>query len=309
MAAIIGSGIALSTVIIDTSHQAQTLDNFIAASLAADSGIERGLAVIKVGRASSTQDDTQVAAGGENHGASGILMDVSGNGAEMTTVTAKNSGAGDSFSYPKLIPKQSVTFDIFPPSGTPPNTLDVSAQPLYWPSSSNLSAGNGGLIVSWVALDTSGQPVYTGQQTLSLWDNPDVESGETVGTLHTLEVSLNSGISIRTITGGQVPDSTILNNVFGYRIRITATDVQANSGLAAIDNFTVTNISVTSAIKDLSGNVLNPSAGFPSHIIITSKGNVGTSQSLKSVSVPWQLPSSALFNYVLFTEGSITPAS
>ncbi len=284
MGAIIGSTIALSTIIADSTHQSQTLNDFIAASLTADSGLERGLAVVKAGRRDQTLPDTITA--------------IATNGANYTT-TAETPTANDSITRPQLRPGEVVSFDI----------LNIDASGLSAPLSSLITvngstqpatvggppvSGQAVLDISWIGLDVNGEQIYSGRAFQQI-----------DGSSHQLD--LMAIPNIRDVNGNP-PINVALSLTRGFRIRITAAskpdvflggtpdDSAANIKINSVFNFSVTG-GDTGVI------------GFPSRINITSTGKVNNSQSQKTASVLWQLPASPLFNYVLFTEGDIIPGT
>lgn len=283
MGSITASTIALSTVIADSTVQTRTLNDFITASLVADSGIERGLAVVKAGRAAQSFAATTAAVG--TVGDIGLPTGL--------TATAANSGGTDKFTWLTLKPRESVTFDIlnYDTSGNlvapTTKTIQVTGKVNNVPGYS----GQGALDVSWVGLNTSGVPFYSGRTFLSTaqFRSPAVANID-LQSLRTQSASSESSVD--------------LNLTRGFRIRVTAIDRPDIVGLTSDQQTlvdTVSNLVVTST------NQAGVSTGFPSRINITSTGLVGQSQSEKSASVLWQLPASGVFNYVLFTEGNIIP--
>lgn len=305
MGAIIGSGIALSTVIGDSNHQTTALNNFIAASLGADSGLERSLGIIKQGRAASSLSTTIAAAS----------LSSTTIGTTQTTATVQQSGSGDSLYIPKLAPGQSVSVDIINTlntldpvlSGVTPDTLSITfeaaSQAAYDARTSTYSTKTA-LDISWIALDSTGNPLYSGRKTDLLgsaaWRSTPsgvcipVSNGSYGSCPNTVQLNNN----LRDQSGSP---ATNLNNIKGYRIRFTAPDAPAGVSSELFANY---KISVTSSC---SAGATNCVANFPSRLSISSTGKVGSSQSQKSASVLWQPVASPVFNYVLFTEGDIVP--
>jgi len=294
MGAIIGSGIALSTVIVESSRQSQTLNDFIAASLAADSGIERGLATVKVGRQNGTIDTT--------------LTDIGKPGAENTSIpqatVSSVSPSTTALGWSVVRPNESVSFDIG--NSTTNTTLQkytiiISGQAVAgtYVNSSGASTPLPGrflLDVSWVGLNASGEPYYSGKTIVPA-------TLITAGAGYSLD--LLSAAYLYDITGQRRLVNLLLNETEGFRVRIRPVD-QADYTTALTTNLTELaklNVDVDS-VKQLR---VSGTANFPSRIEITSRGKVSNSQSQKSASVLWQLPSSPAFGYVLFTEGDIIP--
>ncbi|MEK7637052.1 MAG: hypothetical protein AAB402_01500 [Patescibacteria group bacterium] len=280
MGAIVGSTISLSTIIADSGHQTQTINDFIAASLAADSGLERGLAVVKVARASESITDATTSI------TSTTAIQ------HVDVVGAQSALSTDQISWPRLRPRESVSFDIlqFDLSGDlkqPDSTsIQVRGDVQDIIGLTGLHDGRGALDISWVGLDTTGQPVYSGRRFLVT----NEFSGGATANPNLLD-------NVRDLDGN--PISLSSNLIRGFRIRITAVDN------ADIIGESVTNNIAVDTVKNLL--VTGAPGGFPSRIDIKSTGTVNKSQSQKAASVLWQLPSSPVFNYVLFTEGGIIP--
>lgn len=287
MGAIIGSGIALSTVIVESSRQSQTLNDFIAASLIADSGIERGLAVVKVGRQNST-----------------IAVTVTKITSSTAVTSATITGASPSttaLGWGVVRPNESVSFDIGTTGSTTDSTqytIAISGQAVNGTySTSGTPATLSGRVlldVSWVGLNASGEPYYSGKTVLT---TSQVTNG--------YSLDLLSAAYLYDITGQRLQQNISLTKTVGFRLRIRPVD-QANYTTATTVNLVELaklNVDVDS-VKQLR---ISGTANFPSRIEITSQGNIGKSQSLKKASVLWQLPSSPAFGYVLFTEGDIIP--
>lgn len=311
MGAIIGSAIALSTVIADSNHQTTALNNFISASIGADSGLERALAVIKQGRVASTLDSTLTAAG--------LTTTTPNIGSTQTNVVATDSGAGDTFYVPKLLPGQSVSVDILNTTsgfadvqpGVTPDTLTISAEAAsasafsarYTGSNSNKAA----IDVSWVALDGRGNSLYTGRSldTLSpsnIWRN--VVAGACTAASNGSYGICPQNIFLFNLNSlrdqnGNIP--TALGIIKGYRIRLTAPNVRPGS---TTDEYTLLKLKVTSSC---SAGPTNCIKNFPSRLTITSTSTANGSQAQKTAAVLWQPTASSIFNYVLFTEGDIIP--
>ncbi|MBI3572864.1 MAG: hypothetical protein HY092_01550 [Candidatus Kerfeldbacteria bacterium] len=157
--------------------------------------------------------------------------------------------------------------------------------------------GRGILDLSWVVLDNGGNPVYTGRHLIG----PGELDGHNYGAINLLDklcdttnncnihpnISLIGGIRV-TIRAVNSTDVTFASP--------NSQDTQNN-----IDLETVSNISITP--QDVNGDATD----LPSTFSLNSTGKYNGSQSLKNASVLWQLPSSRVFNFVLFSEGNITP--
>ena len=274
MIAITASTITISIIISESTHQTRALNDFVKASILADSGIERGLAVVKAGRTSQTIGDT-ITAISQNSG--GLLVNA--------TLPDINK-----ITRARLRPGESIAFDtqLFNASPTEADMIINIAATLNDDVSS--VHGRGALDVSWVGLGTNGEPFFSGRRFLT---SSEIDGG-TVNSIDLIDSTI-----IRDMNGNitTVP----ITETRGFRIRITAIETVSDiSGLTRsqqIDVSTLHNIIVTT----------NSAQGFSSEVTINSTGKIGGSQSEKTAVVPWELPVSPLFNYVLFTEGKITP--
>lgn len=285
---ITASTIALSIVIADSTHQTTTLNDFITASLMADSGVERGLAVVKAGRQELTIANTLTAITPTSQPGMRTCPDKP----TCVTLTGANSGGGDTFRWQTLKPRESVTFDIldYDDSGNlqSPSTDQITVSGALNAVRSTL--GQGALDVSWVGLNANGVPFYSGRYFVG---RNQVEPGITINLRNLIDTSATSPVSV-------VPGL-----LRGFRVRVTAMDRPDIGGFTAAENITVDTVSNLLIIGSSSST--GASTGFPSRISISSTGQTNNSQSLKTATVLWQPPTSGIFNYVLFTEGDIKP--
>lgn len=286
MTAIVASTIAISTLISDTGHQSKTIDDYIQASLAADGGLERGLAVVKVGRQANTINQSVCAITPAVQ-----CPGMTTTGAAIENVAVVGASSSPAITVPSLAPDQSVTFDILKydsNTGGLQTLSDPNDYTLQISTSADDSVGSQAVLdVSWVSLDSNFQPASTGRAFISdgQFYNYDFSPPEKV----IQNVPLNNGLTDQ--TGQKVGTSAPF---FGFRVKITAADVPG----------------VTAANKTFGALTIdNANHNLPSRITITSTGAIGQSQAQKVANVLWQLPASPLFNYVLFTENDITPSS
>ncbi|MEK7538091.1 MAG: hypothetical protein AAB619_03940 [Patescibacteria group bacterium] len=270
MGAIVGSTISLSTIIVDSGRQTQTINDFIAASLAADSGLERGLAVVKAGRRDGTLPDTL-----NTIGTTAAPFNPLGSNFKTTS---ESPTAPDRITRQQLRPGEVVSFDILNTDGSGELTPLISGMEKIIVNGSVTLNQSAILDISWIGLNTNGEPYYSGR----FFQGVD-------GLDH--EVDLFATSNLRDINGNEISSGSVaLSQTRGFRVRITAAR-QVNNGTG----------------NTVYGFSVSGSAGFPSRINITSTGKVSNSQSQKTAAVLWQLPSSPVFNYVLFTEGGIIP--
>lgn len=284
MAAVTASTIGISVVINRTLIQARNLDSFILASLAADSGIERGLAVVKTGRGAGTTLANTVTA-------SGITpTTLSGSGAQYS-VAGVNSPVP--ISVAELSANESISFDILKPtSGSIPHFLKIKATC----DSSCTNANPDSLFqLAWVVIAGDGTATYSNRVIYSVSEY-QAGSGQ-IADLNNVRTDVSDSTSPFTGSGG----------VLGYRIEITALR-GALLNLSAVpcnDSLCAPPVTCDTSICD--GDVTN----IIGRIRLTSTGEAGFSsertRSIKTAQVLWQPPSSGLLQYVLFSEESIIP--
>ncbi len=297
MGAIVGSAISLSTVIADTSHQTQTLNDFISASIAADSGLERGLAVVKAGRQSTSQPQTLAITTGGITPTTAITLPTAGATNPVTLQIDGTVPNTDTLTWKQISPGNSVTFDIVNYfSGAITSLVTNQNKINIVGTAKTVSALRLGVLdVSWIGLDTNGQPFYSGRTFLG----PTLMDGATSTSIDLWDPTL-----VRDLSGNLLSAGTPLTQTLGFRVRLSVVDHQPSGSLSPAQNTTLNsifNISVTDQATT------NPAGNFPSRIYIKSTGKLNASQSQKTASVLWQLPASGVFNYVLFTEGDIIP--
>jgi hypothetical protein len=148
MAAITASTIVVSVMINNDYSQSRSLDQFTAATMAADAGIERGLLAIKLDRQATQSLDTTIS------------------DANVSTSTKVSSSADTSFTVTatkntstlpvSLLADQTYQFDI---SDISVKALQVTAVPGPVCNASTC----GMLEISWVILDKSGNSEYQGR--------------------------------------------------------------------------------------------------------------------------------------------------
>ncbi len=285
MSAVTGSTIAISVIINRTLQQSRNLDNFIIGSLASDTVLERGLAVVKQARRGGYALTSAVSATGV-----ATAVSLSGSGAQFTMTGVQTA---DQITWPDLDQSASLDFDFLrdqpPPLGAnPANALRVTGT----------CAGSGSpcpslLDISWVVVDTDGTAAWSGRKILSQFEY-DSTLTSYPGYLGTPIIDLNL-VRSETSDVESVPTLFTGNNILAYRIRIKAVQ-------GAVSNLAVTACQIASC---------SPAQPIYGRIILTGTGRAGASstqaQSRKTASVLWQLPASPLLQYVLFSEESLIP--
>lgn len=269
MMTITASTIGVAAVIGSTTRQSQNLSDFITASLAADSGLERGLMAVKLGRVDQSLDTTVSDA---IPPALADLRDADGNIIAQYGLLANNTA--NAFQIKTLHQNESAVFDVYKDqAGNVPLKLKIEGDPT--PLLENR------LQVSWIIINSDGTTTLSGRTDpdLTIVAKPACDQINLLDNIRT---------EIRNTPGNQGTGQQL-----GFRVRVTAT----KNDLFNL-SFTPQSIGATCTTGD---------TNLSNQINMTSTGTAGNTRSEKNASVLWQLPSSPLFNYVLFTEGDIIP--
>lgn len=281
MATITASTIAVATLIVVSIRQTTNLNNFILASVAADSGIERSLAVVKAGRDGQLIKDTV------GTGQPATIGRTSVAGGSAATFETASQPTSEAFTVPVLQENKVLDFDLlkyideYGATHEAPTFIKITGDPL--PYNSVTSSENPYLELIWEVLSSdsggTGTSRFTGREYVNDLITP---------TIRNLNVRL-------TDENGLPPSGSLLTQALGYRIHLRPVNT---NGLA------ITNLKLVPCPSE--NDCSNP-LDLPTHISITSTGKLGQSQSEKRASVLWQVPASGLFQNVLFTEGEIIP--
>lgn len=287
LAAVTASTIGVALTISQTTSQSTNLDNFILASLAGDSGIERSLAVVKNYRNSGTIT-----------GAVSAMTNAMATAQNVNPSSARGQFAGlarsssDPITLPNLRPNESSSFDLFGYDASGNLATNTTARYLYLraspPSGVTTANWRAKLEVSWVMLDTAGDSTCTGRYFVDT-------------------SALQNGVSPYLLNGtlNQLGETCTEVNPKGFRVKVRALD--SSDITATTTQKTVSNLTIDAYPCNVVAGVPCAPVGIPGRIQIDITGTTGNSKALKTASILWQLPVSGLFNYVLFSEGDIIP--
>lgn len=277
MSTIMASTIAISVSISRTLDQSRNLDSFIVASLASDSGIERGLAAVTASRAGN-RTFTQALTATQVGTAASL-----GNANSNFTVSGVESV--DDFTIQELKKDQVATFDILKTSQAPANRLVVQAECLGAGCTSILE-------VTWVLIDITGDTSFSNRVLLTNGVGLSYTGGGN-------NIPLQDVRSSDSNTPVQFPSG----NIFGYRVRLRA----VNGDLQNVRATPCGSSSVTPNV----GCPVGQERPLLGRVVLTSIGQAGPasqrSQSTKQAAIFWQPQAAGLLNYVLFSEESIIP--
>lgn len=285
LAAVTASTIGIAITIASTITQSANLDNFILASFSGDSGLERSLAIVKQNRKAGTITGAINAINTANAATQTV-------GVSRGQFSGSATAVAEPVIIPTLRPEETISFDVFKYSAAGTlSPMSSASDPKYLWLKGTTAAG--AIEVSWVLLDANGDSACTGRKFIE--GKPplsQINPGIVFGLLEQNANFLNqSGTTCTEV------------NPTGYRIRVRALDVDSATSTAADE--TIHNLVIEpypcSSISNCAPT------GVPGRIQMEFAGVTGESRSLKSASVLWQLPSTGLFNYVIFTEGDIIP--
>lgn len=299
MAAITASTIGISVLISTTLRQSRALDDFIVASLASDSGLERGLALVKAARVYVVQQSEVLTETTITAAAPFASLDDSD--ADVTVASAQDN---QPISTARLGPNQSITFDLLKTGASPPpNFIKITGE---------CTAGSpcdSVLDVQWVVIDNDGNSSFSGRRVLE-----ELTYETTVVVLDLKQVRTELSEAGAPFVG---------SGPIGYRVRvraergevsnlqIVACDTSGGCGVCSGNNaYSCTNDATCGALGSGTCNLSSLTA-FTSRIRLTSTGEAGALgervRSVKSAGVLWQLPASPLLQYVIFSEDSLIP--
>lgn len=275
LAAVTASTIGTAVTISSTTGQSKNIDNFILASLAGDAGVERNLAIVKYYRNNNSLKITD---------AINRIKTVNALAQPISTGSSTSfKGTANITSDPILVPimrsDERIFLDSFEYNSD--GTLKANSTANFLYIKGETAAISGGLEVSWILIDQSGDSTCTGRYFL---DPGQIISGVWPNLLD--HVTTQAGGSCTSLTPR------------GFRIGLRAVNLK---DLTPNDT-TIQNL--TAEVYPCNNATCSP-IGVPGRIQIDITGLAGASQAPKTASVLWQLPSSGLFNYVLFSEGDI----
>jgi hypothetical protein len=276
MAAISASTIGIASVVRSSLQQTKNIDDYIVASLAADSGLERGLAVVYSSRnLASVQLSEALPCVSTDLSAPcnvrGTLPSFSNN----SRVSVQSAETIEPIKRKLLKANETLSFDLIKLGTTAaPRYIKVSGCAPTPASCPNL------LEVGWSVLEPSSTGSFSNREILSSTDYQ--ASTKCIDLTNVRSESADTG-------------SPFSGAVLGYRVRIRA--LQGD-----VDNITIT------AHDDLLCTNRQP---ILSRIKIESTGTAGGTgrevRAYKEANVLWQLPASGVFNYVIFSEENLIP--
>jgi hypothetical protein len=278
MAGITAAGVGFATLIISQIRASENIENSIIASYAAESGLEKALHIVKTNRATgSTLADTITEIEGltnlPNFTKVGLSVLYDENGTSSEEVRNKFS----------LLQDESKQIDLYNPDS--PFGVDNGIRYLYvsWDNNplpisdafynNGYGTGPEWIEISWTGWDLNGNSYENVEKILLPSD-----------ALRYNSTLCNASSYIQCTTVILDPDSIGLVH---YQVRVKA--LYAN-----VDDIEI------KALDD-SNNLVN----IPSRIRLKTIGKFGRTQQALNASLPWKIPISGLFDYVIFSEEQI----
>ncbi len=326
IAALTAAGIGASVLIVTEFNTRSNSDNTIQAYYTADAGMERALFTVFNGRlagtalsyAGSVCDDSGVYTGMY------LCSQVKGNYPIMEPLL---SGASLSLSKTSLIDanlpitiplNQTVEYNYaWTTESTPPRTIVLSAPDM--PAATACAGMIGGVLdtcmgkvpgieVKWSYLLRAGQGSIV----------PDTAPANSTVRVFSLE-NMKYGAMIDLFAGTTFPNSS--DSGHGQNLTLQnpsgVTDIPSTINFSNISGWVVRVTALSDTIPNLSllactgtdSCINNDSTTFKksNSISIVSKGVVGSSSITLNAQVPWNIPSSGIFDYALFSEESLQP--
>lgn len=226
MSAIVAATIGVSILITSDFAQSRSTEQFIRAALAADAGVERGLAVIQAGRASTELDQTVTSAAGTLNSASSSAFDTSTSVAIASQSAATAPGSAVAPPPLAILRGQTAVFDVLKnAAGVVPAKLTVHS-----------ALNQGKIEIAWTVINRNG----TAGQGLNTLDGT-AYSGVSTAIINLLNVYSEGSNSPLPFDG---------TSTLGYRIAITPKDMDiANLMIQPTDNSGATPLSLYSTIQ------------------------------------------------------------
>jgi hypothetical protein len=278
MAAITAAGVGFATLIISQIKAVENIDNAISASYAAESGLEKAMHIVKSNRQSGeTLADTinEIVLVSKTFSIAGLNVDFDD--------STSNEEVSTKFS---LLKDESRQIDFFYPDEPFDATTGIAHLYLSWDNNpvpvSDIDYDDGygtGLEwveVSWTGWDLNGNSFENVKKVLlassDLGYDPDLCANA-------------SYIQCTYIT---LDPDTVGLAYYQVRVKALYEDINDVEVKALKSDFTL--------------------ASIPSRVHIKTIGKFGRTQQALSASMPWKIPASGLFDYVIFSEEQINKA-
>jgi len=298
MAALTAAGIGASTVVINELRTTTSTDASIGAFYAADIGIERSLFTVANSRAAGLSLGETVNWSSTSYALPMVKFNLPAmppiqvSGAQ---VDLEDSYSAENSKVFNLRKDQSIQLDLFSQSN--PFSPSSTARYLYIrsPNLASLSP-NAWLEVQWSYVRKSGPDLAVPNATIRLIatanlsdDGSTANQGIRINLLDGLVSPVGtSPVAIVNPEGITTSETTpAINDIAGWNVRIKALYADA-------PNITVR------ATDSAAGTYL-----IPGDVHIVARGEQGSARARLDALVPWKLPASGLFDYVVFSESNL----
>lgn len=268
LSAITAVAVGMSAIVIKNLRASSNNDRSMLAYYAAETGIEAGLSRIKAARVLGTEPLSDVI--------SDLVAMEGGGGAGNARWSLENSATNEDYTLTYLRMNETVVLD------------------LYDPTAPGFGAGFESFFVEALDADPTKDPAW-----LEISYFPWQTDG---GNAYWLDTQVTKRLrsvyeTQPTMAAGFGP----LDPNNNYRIRVKA--LYDN-----LKNVRIVGYNVDSPFGFDAGScdpITLCQKNIPNRILLRSTGSLGSNLVALSASVPWQVPTSALFDYVLFSEESI----
>lgn len=289
LAGVSAAGVGFATLIINQIKSAENIDNAITAFYAAQSGLERSLHTVKLGR----QDNIEL----DNPSGDGVIQNIEALGtieleeidARVEIVEAVSEEESRKFFLEK---DESAQIDLYDPDAPFGGSSDITHLWISWdnnpcsPTDDNnpcYGEGSEWVEISWTGWKADGSSYENVAKVLYSSDdlvfNPLYFCPEGTGDNPCRLLALDP-------TPGDPSD------IFYYQVRVKALHDK-------VEDLEV------KAINQISQNQYE-FVSIPARVYVKTIGKYGRTQQALSASLPWRIPASGLLDYVVFTEKTLT---
>ena len=278
MAGITAAGVGFATLIISQIKATENIENSMAASYAAESGLEKALHIVKINRKTGTSlaqtiADIKAVADSHEFTKTGLSVLFDQNSILSEEVSNKFS----------LLQDESRQIDFYDPDA--PFGTDTGIKYLY---------------ISW---DNNPLPI----------SDPLYESGYGTGS-EWVEISW-TGWDINGNSFENVEKVFLASNALGYNSGLCNEDsyiqcktIELDPNTIGLAHYQIRVKAFYTNVDDVEIKALDQSyviVDIPSRVRIKTIGKFGRTQQALNASLPWKIPISGLFDYVIFSEEKV----
>ena len=278
MAAVTATSIAAAAIIINELQQTESLSQAVSATYASEAGLENGLYIIKVNRATSTLSATECILGDPSNPSCSVTGTMSN-----TATWSRTSQQENQFLISRLSADQTASLDFYNPDD-PKGGSGIQSIEATWSVNCNQTVQLEVTMLTWDMsktnpFDPSNQVIY--KQTFAC-NQPNQSGGG----------ACTTPVATDNISGHII----VADQPYRFTFRVL---VPVNSSCEA------RGIDVTGYSEASPGDP-HYLVNVPARIDVESVGTFGGSNQALTASVPWRAPISGLLGFVVFSEQTIT---